>query len=686
MKSPNDTKPVTLIMSGQSSVGNTNVRHSARRGAGRTAPLTRSRRRASSNNTINSVSSPSSTHSPTPSSQSQSHSIPYCPISLCLPPSFTHSPRRHPIHRLPNELLSMVFIHGCPDSAAQAVITDPYQDPTPPPKLDSPHKHQVVVSSICRQWRAVAHTTPGLWTALEIREPRLPARSPPHSRTDAQTPDEEAAAEEQKRQIAERIQIIQAVIQRSGKLDLSVTIYWTPTILLTCRDTMGENLGRVRVLTVNLEGGPVVCDAVKIGHLPRLEHLLVQGKCEGRGGVSVQRLFSPPKDIPPQHVSFVAPIKTLRCTAIDLRVVLPLPPPPSSTQDLFDVPPFPNPAFASLSHLRHLQIAHHNTDDQFVQALNGCPNLESLTLHTRQWVVATPLRSPSLRYLSVHIAFLSMRTTCFLASAPLLEHVTTYFEDLEKTEFQARWVPLPSLKSYRGHKHCHRPKAVPDLLSKAPGLLAAEVWDADAVEVLKLLQGHTMIGTGVGAGSGKAAVASEWSAGSGHGSESSSPSLSSTSSSPNPSSSSYESIPPAISLPPAMSPSVSSIASASSASSSATFVPTAPRACPELQHLRIILDAGIPHELLHTLRTGAAALCAARPGLKIEWWAVGKDDDFEGLRGEVQFLGEGGGPEGRRTPRPVLSEFVKEMMRGNAEGGEETSGRRGPSVNVSAAV
>ena len=66
-----------------------------------------------------------------------------------------------PIHRLPAELLSEIFLH-----LRELLIPD-YRYPNPTPALDS------TITRVCRSWRHVAHGTPLLWqySAPKSREP-----------------------------------------------------------------------------------------------------------------------------------------------------------------------------------------------------------------------------------------------------------------------------------------------------------------------------------------------------------------------------------------------------------------------------------------------------------------------------------------------------------------------------------
>ncbi|KAA1469951.1 hypothetical protein DENSPDRAFT_879340 [Dentipellis sp. KUC8613] len=68
-----------------------------------------------------------------------------------------------PIQTLPVELLSRVFLLGYSDGV----------DPARPFKRKTIEglNFEVIVSHVCRHWRAVAVKTPGLWTSLRMRKP-----------------------------------------------------------------------------------------------------------------------------------------------------------------------------------------------------------------------------------------------------------------------------------------------------------------------------------------------------------------------------------------------------------------------------------------------------------------------------------------------------------------------------------
>lgn len=61
-------------------------------------------------------------------------------------------------HQIPNEILGHIFTLGCPDPAPGRGEVDP-------------RPYQVLVCSICRLWRGVAHGTPALWTTVFIELP-----------------------------------------------------------------------------------------------------------------------------------------------------------------------------------------------------------------------------------------------------------------------------------------------------------------------------------------------------------------------------------------------------------------------------------------------------------------------------------------------------------------------------------
>src|SRR6266849_3548914 len=64
------------------------------------------------------------------------------------------------IHRLPNEIIARILITGCPlpDHGHIEIDTDPLS-------------YQVLVTSICRLWRQIAHHSPSLWTSVIVRPP-----------------------------------------------------------------------------------------------------------------------------------------------------------------------------------------------------------------------------------------------------------------------------------------------------------------------------------------------------------------------------------------------------------------------------------------------------------------------------------------------------------------------------------
>ena len=69
------------------------------------------------------------------------------------------------IHRLPNEILGYVLVLCCPAPAVEG-----YRGAV------DPRPFQVLVSSICRLWRKVAHRTPALWTTMFVSLPIVEGR------------------------------------------------------------------------------------------------------------------------------------------------------------------------------------------------------------------------------------------------------------------------------------------------------------------------------------------------------------------------------------------------------------------------------------------------------------------------------------------------------------------------------
>lgn len=67
-----------------------------------------------------------------------------------------------PVHRLPNEVLSHIFVQGL--TPKEGLWYNDHYDP---------RRYQVLVGSVCRRWRYVSQSTPELWTILLVRLPSL---------------------------------------------------------------------------------------------------------------------------------------------------------------------------------------------------------------------------------------------------------------------------------------------------------------------------------------------------------------------------------------------------------------------------------------------------------------------------------------------------------------------------------
>ena len=64
------------------------------------------------------------------------------------------------IHCLPDELLAHIFVMGCPAPNHKLTAID-----------RAPFRYQVLVGSICRLWRDIAHECPPLWTSVVVQYP-----------------------------------------------------------------------------------------------------------------------------------------------------------------------------------------------------------------------------------------------------------------------------------------------------------------------------------------------------------------------------------------------------------------------------------------------------------------------------------------------------------------------------------
>src|ERR1700733_5696761 len=64
------------------------------------------------------------------------------------------------VHRLPNEVISHIFVLGRPTPNHERRVID-----------KKPLRHQVRLGSVCRLWRTITHGCPALWTSVTILSP-----------------------------------------------------------------------------------------------------------------------------------------------------------------------------------------------------------------------------------------------------------------------------------------------------------------------------------------------------------------------------------------------------------------------------------------------------------------------------------------------------------------------------------
>ncbi|KAF9061618.1 hypothetical protein BDP27DRAFT_325649 [Rhodocollybia butyracea] len=81
-----------------------------------------------------------------------------------------------PIRKLPNETLFRIFQYTCEENLLQSYpwLGSRWQSPT---KLTSPvitYLPSMAISSVCSRWRALALSSPSLWTNLAVRRTLCP--------------------------------------------------------------------------------------------------------------------------------------------------------------------------------------------------------------------------------------------------------------------------------------------------------------------------------------------------------------------------------------------------------------------------------------------------------------------------------------------------------------------------------
>lgn len=319
------------------------------------------------------------------------------------------------IHRLPNEVISNVFSVGCPVPNHESLSIDDA----------APFKFQMAVSLVCRLWRDIAKSSPGLWTSVLVRPPRSTS----------------------KREFYR--EMLQSVLTLSRELELDVSINLRG---------IGEHEGS-KYLDLVVPHLPRVCSLdVQIYHpepaifntfeLPKLRHFYVKGGAHYGSSATLLELVSK------------SPLETFY---YDARMPL-------------EFSSIPNSRLVSCRLTK-------SVGSGTVKFVESSP-MRTLRLRSNMWERDALLTSSTLTYLDIA---LNRVPQCILGSLPNLLHLSMEFSGQARVGYTVTWPEFPSLVSlyFRTHEHGLH---LADILRKAPRIIALEIWDTDVSEAVDVLR------------------------------------------------------------------------------------------------------------------------------------------------------------------------------------------------------
>ena len=341
------------------------------------------------------------------------------------------------IHRLPNELMAHIFVMG---------------SPPPNHKLEgidtAPFRYQVLVGSICRLWRNIAHECPSLWTSVAVF---YPLRAFQGKKTPLEFYEE----------------MICVILGRSGtlQLDLSVRFHRLPNVSGVAHyNHIIAHLRRAHILDVEFEYS---VDFPLFTHTRELLHLrhLYAKRHASRGGS-----FSP-------SFGEKSPLETLYC----------------ETSQPFHVSTLPT------SRLRYCRISQGHISKQTAQFINKCRKLRVLDMWGRTWEPAVLIPSSTLTRLVLHAWRVLPLYGPLAQGLPNLLHLRLRVDDALESRLPIHppsWTPLPSLRSLSiefgraSHQCVSLGSLLIEILRGAPQLVALRIDEIDAREVIEFIGTH----------------------------------------------------------------------------------------------------------------------------------------------------------------------------------------------------
>lgn len=348
-----------------------------------------------------------------------------------------------PFHRLDELTISHIFLLNYPQTYELLAM------------------YRAFLASVCRRWREIAHTTPLLWTAVDVHL-TWPLWDPGVGQFEGVTV---------RQRVKFFVKTLSAIFSRTvaGSLDLKVleekTRFWNHKKMPRISEsrlipTMTNELHRVRSMKLNTYDGGLAEHLLCHTHLPALKHLHFEAGRRRPIGTP-RTLFASEQGMPP--------LETFVYNDYDH---------PLSFKDL---------------NLPHLRIFEYRTSAiqrqagvAFARFIQGCSNLERLSIHCK---IITARRGACIS--SSSLTHFELRTedsngSSPLASAPKLRHMVMELERDSSGYGRAAnfndWHELPSLVTLKVHNSfgiISHNTAV-DVMSIAPKLtclhITAKLW------------------------------------------------------------------------------------------------------------------------------------------------------------------------------------------------------------------
>jgi hypothetical protein len=349
------------------------------------------------------------------------------------------------IHRLPNEVMAHIFVTGCPSPNHKLKQIDV-----------APLQHQVLVGSICKLWREIAHECPDLWTSVAVRYPILGNK-----------------ASRKKLKFCE--DMVRSVLRRSGRLEVDLSIrsefFLIPASWRSAHsyyDLVAPHLQRVQTLDVFVKHRDDFLDWFRDSDIPKLRHFYTKGRHHRYGG-----LYIPP-------CAIYTPLETFYCE-------LPA----------FHIETIPT------SWLRYIHISKTHVTQKIVDFVSRCSNLQVLEVRGLVWEPDVIISSSTLNRLDLDTVRLVRLPARVWDGLPNLLHLRLRADGVDIWKrMDMSWAPLPSLRSLSvdsgGGEFSFA--CLTDILHCAPQLVALQLAEVDTLEAIKFFGAHRgdELGGGIG--------------------------------------------------------------------------------------------------------------------------------------------------------------------------------------------